>query len=389
MTSIAILKKVGVALLAPRMSALGEDSCGGSEVVLWEDAAILRDAGIPVRVYASAAGSRTSVNVIRLRTSAPLITSLEYTGRLLLREPEALLMSYNEPTAGGWAPDRTIVRFDWTTHLPRYWDWPIWRSRFRRARYLFPSENERQIFLRQHGSMLAPNTVVVPNAVDLQLFRPMNSGATARASQGLRVGCAGQWSAGKGIPQLLEAWRTVKSVVPAAELYMAGGPRLWKNVGVVPQEEGSTSRVREMEAQGLLHCVGTLPRSHMPTFWKSLDIAVVPSLSESFGLVALEALACGVPVVSTTAGGLKEIAVDGESGLFVPPGDPAALARALLTLLTDNHLRLRLAEGAQRRAQAFSLENRSRELLDLICEVVKKHEGDTQSRVQLMKNHAE
>lgn len=214
--------------------------------------------------------------------------------------------------------------------------------------------------------MLAPNTIVVPNAVDLELFQPINGGVADRSSGGLRVGCAGQWSAGKGIPELLKAWRTVKSALPAAELYMAGGPGLWKSVAVAPQVEESTKLVREMEEQGLLHCVGTLPRSHMPAFWKSLDLAVMPSLSESFGLVALEAQACGIPVVSTTAGGLKEIAVDGESGLFVPPGDAPALARALLTLLTNDQLRLHLAQGARRRAQAFSLERRSRELLQLI-----------------------
>jgi glycosyltransferase involved in cell wall biosynthesis len=213
---------------------------------------------------------------------------------------------------------------------------------------------------------------VVPNAVDLQLFSAVADGATDRPAGVLRVGCAGQWSAGKGIPELLEAWRTVKSVLPAAELYLAGGPRLWKSVGIVPQAEESAALVRNLEEQGLLHCVGTLPRSGMPAFWKSLDIAVVPSLSESFGLAALEALACGVPVVSTTAGGLKEIVIDGESGLLVPPGDAAALARALLTLLTNDQLRFRLAQGARRRAQAFSPERRSRELLHLIFGLAKK-----------------
>lgn len=365
-TSRAKLEKVGIALLASRISVLGGDSFGGSEVVLQEDVTILKNAGIPVRVYARAASNRASVNVISLQTALPLITSLEYGGRFLFREREALLIAYNEPAVAGWAPDRTIVRFDWTTPLPRYWNWPMWVSRFRRARYLFPSESQRHIFLEEHGCMLTPNTVVIPNAVNLELFRPMNGVAPVHESERLRVGCAGQWSAGKGIPELLEAWRVVKSVLPAAELYMAGGPGLWKSVAMAPQVEESTTLVREMEERGLLHCVGTLPRSHMPEFWKSVDVAVMPSLSESFGLVALEALACGIPVVSTTAGGLKEIAVDGESGLFVPPGDSAALARALLTLLTNHQLRLRLAQGARLRAQAFSLERRSRELLQLI-----------------------
>ena len=103
----------------------------------------------------------------------------------------------------------------------------------------------------------------------------------------------------------------------------------------------------------------------MPQFWGSNDVAVVPSLTEAFGLVALEALACGVPVVTTNAGGLKEIVVDGECGLVVPAGDHVALARALHALLTDDQLRRRLTAGARPRAEKFSLLHRSRELLAL------------------------
>jgi glycosyltransferase involved in cell wall biosynthesis len=110
----------------------------------------------------------------------------------------------------------------------------------------------------------------------------------------------------------------------------------------------------------------------MPEFWISKDVAVVPSLTEAFGLVALEALACGVPVVATTAGGLKEIVIDGECGLLVPPGDTAALARALRLLLTDEQLRRRLSAAARLRAENFSLQRRSRELLTLFQERTEK-----------------
>ena len=110
----------------------------------------------------------------------------------------------------------------------------------------------------------------------------------------------------------------------------------------------------------------------MSQFWNSVNVAVVPARHESFGLVALEALACGVPVVATTAGGLKEIVEDGESGLLVPPGDAGALARALQALLTDEPLRQRLAEGARRRAQAFSLERRAHDILRLLREGTEK-----------------
>jgi glycosyltransferase involved in cell wall biosynthesis len=366
MNSGVRLETSGVALLAPRICTLGEKPCGGSEVVLWEDVDILKAAGIPVRVYGRAACEGAPVRRLSLRSKVPLVTSVEYCGQFLWQEREAFLLAYNEPALAGWAPHRTIVRFDWNTPLPRYWSWPGWLPRFQAARYLFPSKSERELFLQQNGGIPAGNAIVLSNAVDLQLFRPDRALADATAVP--RVGYAGQWVPRKGIAELLEAWRIVKSSFPVAELHLAGGPALWKNAESTRQAEQTADRVRQMEAQKLLHCVGAVPRTRMPDFWNSINVAVVPSLYEPFGLVALEALACGVPVVAAAVGGLCEIVVDGESGILVPPGDPPALAQALLTLLTDARLRLRLAEGARRRAELFSLECRSQALLALLAE---------------------
>jgi glycosyltransferase involved in cell wall biosynthesis len=368
MIDCATLRKIGVALLASRICVLGDDPCGGSEVVLWEDARILEKAGIPVRVYARAARKDASVNIIPFRTRTAQLNTIEYARALLRNEPEALIVAYNEPALVGYAPDRSIVRFDWTTPLPRYWNWPLWLSRFQRARYLFPSESERQIFLQRHARISSGQATLIPNAVDLELFRPSKDTSPGESNGSLRVGFAGQWSAGKGLQQLLDAWTELRSPSPAGQLYLAGGPALWKRDQEAPGARESEGRVCEMEQRKLLSSVGTIPRSKMPQFWNSVDIAVVPSLSESFGLVALEALACGVPVIASAIGGLKEIVVDGECGLLVPPGDAAALAGALRLLLTNDSLRRRLAAGACLRAQQFSLQRRSRELLTLVLE---------------------
>jgi glycosyltransferase involved in cell wall biosynthesis len=81
------------------------------------------------------------------------------------------------------------------------------------------------------------------------------------------------------------------------------------------------------------------------------EVAVVPSLYEGFSLPAVEAMACGVPLVATTGGALPEVVGDdGVSGLLVPPGDPDALAAALLRAFGDPTLRARIGEAGRKRA---------------------------------------
>ena len=362
------LRRTGVALLASRLCILGDDPCGGSEVVLWEDARILESAGIPVRVYARAARNGAAVRILPFHTRCAQLNTIEYARGVLRKEPEALILAYNEPALAGCVPDRTVVRFDWSTPLPRYWNWPLWLSRFERARYLFPSQNERQLFLQRHARIPSRQAVVVPNGVDLELFQPGKPTPPRDWNGPVRVGFAGQWSAGKGVPELLAAWSELKSSFPTAQLYLAGGPELWKRDAEAPGAGESNALVRDLERKGMLHLAGANPRPKMPLFWNSVDIAVVPSLSESFGLVALEALACGVPVIASAAGGLKEIVVDGECGLLVSPANAAALSRALRELICNKSLRQRLAARARLRAQEFSLERRSRELLALLLD---------------------
>src|SRR5438309_367587 len=172
MIGTARVRTTGVALLASRLCVLGDDPCGGSEVVLWEDARILESAGIPVRVYGCAARNGSPVHTIPFRARTAQLNTIEYIRGLFRKEPQALIIAYNEPALAAYAPDRVIVRFDWTTPLPRYWNWPPWFLRFQRARYLFPSASERQIFVEQHARIARQQTVVIPNAVDLDVFRP-------------------------------------------------------------------------------------------------------------------------------------------------------------------------------------------------------------------------
>jgi len=332
--------------------------------MLWEDARLLQNAGMPVQVYGSAAKQGAPVSVISVRTSAPLITSWEYCAPFVLRERESVLMACNEPTVAALAPERTVVRFEWQTPLPRYWKLPGWLPRFQRAKYLFLSESDRTEFLQQHALIPRDATSVIPYFVDRQKFQPK----TRQPGRPLRVGFAGQWVQRKGCVTLLEAWRIVRQTFREAELWFAGSDKLWKANVPTPGSEEVAQKIRAAADEGWLRIAGEFSRGDMPRFWNELDIAVVPSFEEPFGLVALEALSCGIPAVASNVGGLTEIVVDGESGLLVPPKEAEPLARALLTLLTNEPLRLRLAEGAARRAAEFSVERRTGELLQLVRE---------------------
>jgi len=99
---------------------------------------------------------------------------------------------------------------------------------------------------------------------------------------------------------------------------------------------------------------GALPRDEVIQAYASADIFVLPSLFEPFGIVLLEAMAAGLPVVASSVGGIVDVVADGKTGLLIPPAKPSALAAGLEQLISDASLRARMAEEARRRVSAYS-----------------------------------
>lgn len=111
--------------------------------------------------------------------------------------------------------------------------------------------------------------------------------------------------------------------------------------------------------------LGAQPHHHLPVFYRASDVVVVCSHSESFGLAALEAHACGTPVVGTAVGGLSYIVRDGESGFLLDTRDPAEFAARLKTVLSDDDLRASFGRAATRSAKFFSWDKTARAMLEL------------------------
>ena len=128
-----------------------------------------------------------------------------------------------------------------------------------------------------------------------------------------------------------------------------------------------------VERCGLNDCVeftGRITTEELARRYCAAEIAVVPSLYEGFGFPAAEAMSCGLPVISTTAGALKEV-VDAESGILVPPGDHQAIAEAVKRLMNDDALRQRMgAAGRARVERLFSWDEAVKKILAVYEEVM-------------------
>lgn len=127
--------------------------------------------------------------------------------------------------------------------------------------------------------------------------------------------------------------------------------------------------VKDRGLEGRVHLPGRT--RDMPSFMKALDVFCLPSLWEGFGLVLLEAMSCGVPVVATEVSAIPEVVADGSTGLLVPPADPKKLADAIGRLLDDAELRSRMAAAGEVRVRsAFGVERMVHETWRLYEEVL-------------------
>lgn len=124
-------------------------------------------------------------------------------------------------------------------------------------------------------------------------------------------------------------------------------------VGTGPEEESLARRANRRDLQGRVELLGHVSFERLAAEYRRADVFCLPSRQEGFGIVFLEAMAAGLPIVAARCAAVPEIVRQGEGGLLVPPRDPEALAGALSGLLSDRRERRRLSEGGLRRVRDY------------------------------------
>lgn len=222
-------------------------------------------------------------------------------------------------------------------------------------RLIAATEIDRSHMLEAYGAN--PRKIsIVPGGVNLDTFGP---GSRAKARQQLGLGpeptllFVGRIQRLKGIDILIRA---------AASLREENGPLRVLIVGGTGQQSGEEHReiarlqeiTRSLDLGSVVRFVGAVEQPQLANYYRAADVTVMPSTYESFGLVAVESMACGTPVVASRVGGLATVVRDGENGALVPWRDPRLFAERIRAILTDPHAAARMHRGALETAHQYS-----------------------------------
>jgi phosphatidylinositol alpha-mannosyltransferase len=236
----------------------------------------------------------------------------------------------------------------------------LFRGLLRRIDGLIPiSERARTAF----AAYVPGDYRIIPCGVDLDRFRPGLAPLPEPLRERPTILFLGRLDGRKGIKVLLAAMPAVLKAVPDAQLVV---------VGRGPEENAARRLATRLGIDPAVRFVGRVERGDLPRYYCGCDVYCAPTLGgETLGIVLLEAMASGAPVVASDIPGYDETVQGNRDGLLVPPGQPPALAAALVRLLGDGELRRRLAASGIARARGYSwpkialrTEDYYRELLD-------------------------
>ena len=196
---------------------------------------------------------------------------------------------------------------------------------------------------------------IIPNGIDVEHFSPDVSPIDKFCDGKLNILFVGRMEKRKGLNFLLEAYRQVKQEIPNSRLIVVGPGTRLRSI--------YERKVRRSKLQDVVF-VGYASYDELPRYYKTADIYCSPATGrESFGIVLLEAMAIGKPVVASNIEGYANVITHGVDGLLVPPKDKRLLAQALISLLSDASLRQQMGANGILKAKRYSWENIAQKIL--------------------------
>jgi D-inositol-3-phosphate glycosyltransferase len=210
------------------------------------------------------------------------------------------------------------------------------------------SEEERHVLETYYRA--APDHIrVIPCGVDLRRFRALDRDAARRSldlNGNKTILFVGRIEPVKGVELLLSAAAQLDDEPPFQVLIVGGD-------GTGSELNRLRSIASTLGLDGRVTFLGPIEHDRLPLFYNAADVCVVPSHHESFGLVALEAMACGTPVIASDVGGLRVTVRDGETGYLIPQRSPEPFAQGIALLLGNDALRQSLGRTARQAAERF------------------------------------
>jgi len=213
----------------------------------------------------------------------------------------------------------------------------------------------------QEIGISAEKISIIPNGFDSSIFKHVEM-----ARERLKIPSdkkvllsVGNLEKVKGHRYLIEAMKIVHETKPEALCYI---------VGDGPERKRLEKQVKNLGLAGVVKLVGAIPHDEIPLWMNACDIYVQSSISESFCIVLIEAMACGKPLVATEVEGMPEIIQNNKLGLLVPPADPTTLANAILKALESDWDR----EYIRKYAKRYDIVNVANKVIEVYENIAEK-----------------
>ena len=185
---------------------------------------------------------------------------------------------------------------------------------------------------------------VLQNCVDYALYNDNSRNNSVFGGNPIILGTVCRLEPQKGIRYLLLAMKTILTKFPDVKLEIVGTGSLLNEL---------QNLANELKISNSIKFLGKF--ADVIPFYKRMDIFVLPSLYEGFGIVILEAMAMGIPIVATNVDGIKEVVINGESGILIPPKNPEAIANAVNYLIDNPRVSEKLITEGKKRAKLFDI----------------------------------